>query len=149
MHVTKATMWMCLAALLAAAPAAGAQVVTGTVTGEGGAPLADISVLVARRDGTVVAATTADKSGRFSIDLPAAGSYRLLVMSDTLGHAEQRFRVAEDGTHITTVSLRRYPNLVREEPLSRRPVGPDGRPMARPTPGGTGGSGPAPLGKDN
>ncbi len=143
----KPATWMCLAALLAAAPAAGAQVVNGTVMSDRGAPVPHAIVVVAERDGTLVAVTTADLAGRFSLDLPAGGSYRLRVRGDA--SADRRFRVADDGTYTAHVHLATHHGMDREDPASRRPTGADGRPLGRPSPGGTGGSGAARAGEDH
>jgi hypothetical protein len=151
MHVMKPTMWMCLAALLAAAPAAGAQTVSGTVVGDRGLPVPYATVVVAERDGAVIAATSADRRGRFSLLLPAGGSYRLLVRDDSHASAERRFRVADEGTYSTSVYLGTGEGADAERTMSRRPMGTDGRPVghAGGPPGGTGAGRPAPAGNDN
>ncbi|HYW11909.1 MAG TPA: carboxypeptidase-like regulatory domain-containing protein [Longimicrobium sp.] len=147
----KPMMWMCLAALLAAAPAAGAQTVSGTVVGDRGLPVAYATVMVADRDGAVVAAASADRRGRFSLLLPAGGSYRLLVRGDSHASAERRFRVAGDGTYSTSVYLGTGEGADGERTMSRRPMGTDSRPVGQPggPPGGTGGGRGGPTGSDN
>jgi hypothetical protein len=150
MPVTKRMMWLCLPVLLAAVPA-GAQVVSGTVVGDHGAPVPFASVVVAERDGSMVAATSTDRGGRFSVHLPAGGSYRLRVMGDVHIPADVRFNVADGATSTHSIRLRMHGGGTVAGSMPQRPLGPDGRPQARPagSPGGTGGARPAPAGQDN
>lgn len=143
----KAMIWLCLPALLAAAPA-GAQVVSGSVVDDRGAPLANASVMVAGRNGKVVAVTSADQSGRYTLHLPAGGLYRLYVMGEEHVVSSTLIRVEEGETYASNVRLRiNEPAEILPEQRIGRPVGVDGRPLGRTTPGGSPGGPPPPVGK--
>src|SRR4051794_40532541 len=59
-----------------AAVAQAAGTLTGTITGPGGAPVANSHYYVFRTDGTLAADPTADAAGHYAIDL-AAGDYKI------------------------------------------------------------------------
>ena len=139
--------WLCLPVLLAAAPVS-AQVVSGTVMGDRGAPLPNASVMVAGRNGKVVAVTSADQSGRFTLQLPAGGMYRLYVMGEAHTPSSTLIRVAEGETLAPNMRLRLNEHAdIPPERRMQRPLGPDGRPLGRTTPGGSPGGPPPPIGK--
>lgn len=139
--------WLVLPMLLAAAPA-GAQVVSGVVEGIGGDGVSYASVTITNRNGTVVASTSADRSGRFTLHLTSGGYYRLRVSEEDYMSTSVGFRVQDNGAYTPRVRLR--PRFAHGNP-GVGPNGRDERAAARGSSGtGRGGGGPrTPAGSDN
>jgi Carboxypeptidase regulatory-like domain len=90
-------LWMA-AALLAAAPA-GAQVVSGSLTNMRTADAVPYAtVTITTPEGVVVASTTTDRGGRFTVHLDAGGPYVLRVTEPGFHRVVRRFTVADNAT---------------------------------------------------
>jgi hypothetical protein len=141
--------WLVLPMLLAAAPA-GAQVVSGVVEGYGGGTVPYASVAVTDRDGMVVASTTTDRGGRFTLHLETGGQYRLRVSEEEHMGMSVAFRVDDNGTYTRRVRL--HPRFAHGH-RGMGGAGRDERAAARGSngPGGGGGGGGrrTPAGSDN
>jgi hypothetical protein len=93
------------AALLAAAPA-GAQVVSGTLTNTRTADAVPYaSVTITTPEGVVVASTSADRGGRFTLHLDTGGPYVLRVTEPGFHRVVRRFTVAENATFTYRVRM--------------------------------------------
>jgi isocitrate lyase len=90
-------LWMA-AALLAAAPA-GAQVVAGTLTDMStGNAVRYAAVTVTTPEGVVVASTSSDAAGMFTLRLDTGGPYVLRVTEPGYRPVRRAFTVADGGT---------------------------------------------------
>lgn len=80
MHYVVAVPLLLAAALLAYDPAYGARPaiqVTGKVLDENGAPIRDVRITAAQSDAASPIAAGSDAAGIFTLELPAAGTYRI------------------------------------------------------------------------
>jgi outer membrane receptor protein involved in Fe transport len=89
-------MWLvvCLNALLAAVPGeAGAEAIGGSVRDVSGGAVAAAQIVLTTPELTVVAATSTDAQGRFSLIAPAAGTYLLITRAPAFGESRRAVTV--------------------------------------------------------
>ena len=138
---------LALPLLLAAGPA-GAQVVSGTVEARTGGIVPYAFVHVYDRTGEVVGGVSADRSGRFTLRLPAGGRYRLQVTESGYQRYTTSFRVDDDAAF--TARVRLEPSIYRDPRTMRDPTGMQGgRSTGQPPRRGGRGMSPRGPGSDN
>jgi streptogramin lyase len=95
------------AAILASAGTADAGTVQGTVTDEGGAPVAGALLTLAAPDGLFSESVYSDRDGRFRLDTRQRGALRLRGRSPRFADSMREVRVEADGTVRVELRLRR------------------------------------------